>query len=96
MQDKLNEAYRQRALLAVKTAHLAQRLGYEVHRKEPMNGEWGILYIELPEGQMSYHFSDEDAHMIEQFKVDNSDRWNGKYNGRDERFMTTQYNPNTN
>lgn len=89
--DRLNESYRQRALVVVKLAHLAQRLKYEVYRKEPKDGEWGILYIELPEGQVSWHFSDKDAHMIEQFPVDNRDRWNGKYNGRDEQVMLNQF-----
>ena len=89
--DRLNESYRQRALVIVKLAHLAQRLKYEVYRKEPKDGEWGILYIELPESQVSWHFSDKDAHMIEQFPIDNRDRWNGKYNGRDEQVMLNQF-----
>lgn len=87
MEDRLNEVYRQRGLLAVKTAHLAQRLGYKVYRRRLSEVEWEVLYIELPEGQLSYHFSDEDAHMIKQFPVNNEAQWDGKFNGRDEEFM---------
>lgn len=84
---KLNEAYRQRALLAVKTAQMAERLGYEVYCTEPTEEVWAVLYIELPEGQLSHHFSGTDCWMLSQFRCSHESVWDGKYNGRDEKFM---------
>lgn len=89
MQTKLNEAYRQRALATTKLAALAQRLGCEVCRTPRGNAEWTILYIELPEGQISYHYSNKDEWMIDKFPVNNTKEWDGKYSGRDDAFMTS-------
>ena len=84
----IEEAYKARALATVKMAQLAQRLGYTVVRTTGSEEVWPVLYIELPEGQISYHFSWEDRHLIEQFPVNDAHTWDGLYNGRDEAFMT--------
>ena len=92
-EEKLNSVYKERALAVVKMAQLALQLGYVVTRREPSScgKEWGVLYVELPEGQVSWHFSEEDSYMITQFPVDNSAKWDGRFNGRDVEFMTGEY-----
>jgi hypothetical protein len=48
-----DEAYLDRNLCAQAIARMAQKLGYPTGIKE--NGDWPILYVELPTGQVSWH-----------------------------------------
>ena len=48
-----DEAYLDRNLCVQVMARMAQKLGYNVGIKE--NGDWPILYIDLPTGQVSWH-----------------------------------------
>ena len=52
-ESKPDEAYLDRNLCVQVIARMAQKLGYNVGIKE--NGDWPILYIDLPTGQVSWH-----------------------------------------
>ena len=52
-ESKPDEAYLDRNLCVQVMARMAQKLGYNVGVKE--NGDWPILYIDLPTGQVSWH-----------------------------------------
>ena len=53
-----DEAYLDRNLCVQVMARMAQKLGYNVGIRE--NGDWPILYIDLPTGQVSWHISKTD------------------------------------
>lgn len=85
--DKLDEAYRQRGLVVIALGQVASANGFSVVRQERTEENWAVLYIELPKGQVSWHFKPEDEHMIEQFCIDVNKTWDGEFNGRNEQFM---------
>ena len=57
-ESKPDEAYLDRNLCVQVMTRMAQKLGYNVGVKE--NGDWPILYIDLPTGQVSWHISKTD------------------------------------
>ena len=57
-ESKPDEAYLDRNLCVQLMARMAQKLGYNVGVKE--NGDWPILYINLPTGQVSWHIPKAD------------------------------------
>ena len=57
-ESKSSEAYLDRNLCVQVMARMAQKLGYNVGVKE--NGDWPILYINLPTGQVSWHIPKAD------------------------------------
>ena len=57
-ESKPDEAYLDRNLCVQVMARMAQKLGYNVGIRE--NGDWPILYIDLPTGQVSWHISKTD------------------------------------
>jgi len=57
-ESKPDEAYLDRNLCVQVIARMAQKLGYNVGIKE--NGDWPILYIDLPTGQVSWHIPKAD------------------------------------
>lgn len=63
MSDELDQVYRERNELAATLASLVDpRLAWK--GADPDEPGWPVLYIELHEGQVSWHFSPEDAHML--------------------------------
>lgn len=84
-QDKLNEAYRQRAQVVVALALAVQSLGGRVVYKpsDKDSDQWAVLYIEHNGVQVSYHYSEADEHMITRFAKDPHYVWDGTYHGRD-------------
>jgi len=78
-------AYRERDLCVVLIAKLARAKGYRVgigkHSdytdSEPHDKEWSnVLYIDLPCGQVSWHFRDDELVLFEGFP-----RYEGTYDG---------------
>lgn len=64
--DDLDLAYRERNELAVAIAH-----NFEVgswKSVDPNEPDWPVLYLELPCGQVSYHFSPRDAHLLDDIR----------------------------
>lgn len=87
----INKLYTQRAIAVVLFAKMAQRLGYKVgiglDNNEHWESQWrNVLYVEIPEGQFSWHFSPSDFHLIENFPLFNGS-WDGSFNGRDANFV---------
>ena len=52
-ESKPDEAYLDRNLCVQVMARMARQLGYNAGIRE--NGDWPILYIDLPTGQVSWH-----------------------------------------
>jgi hypothetical protein len=65
-----DDAYSQRNKLVVLLAHMAVRLGWKAgigrHEGEPWEADWRtIVFIDLPTGQVSWHFHDSEAPLLE-------------------------------
>jgi hypothetical protein len=85
-QHQLDSVYRERNRLAILVARLTKSLGYMPGRgADPNEGpDWqNMLYIDLPTGQISFHFGLADAHLLEglaQYPIkwdghDNATKW---------------------
>jgi len=57
-ESKPDEAYLDRNLCVQVIASMARQLGYNAGIRE--NGDWPILYIDLPTGQVSWHIPKAD------------------------------------
>ena len=73
-ESKPDEAYLDRNLCVQVMTRMAQKLGYNVGVKE--NGDWPILYIDLPTGQVSWHIP--AAELVRALP-----EYNGKWDGHD-------------
>ncbi|MCF0055533.1 hypothetical protein [Dyadobacter sp. CY356] len=85
--DKLNSVYTERMICVCLLAKLSQRLGYEVVVRPAKEAEWAVIYIQLPEGQLSWHISDHDMHLFESFPISENAQWDGTWNGRNPEFV---------
>lgn len=66
--------YRERAhLLRV----LAQLFGGVISYNDARNPEWAVLYIESPEGQMSWHIAPGDMDLFSHLRVVQDYPWDG-------------------
>lgn len=74
--DDLDLAYRERNELA---AWVARFSGIHAWKGiDPNEPDWPVLYLELPnQGQVSYHYSPRDAHLIENVRIGTFERWDG-------------------
>jgi len=62
MEPEIQTLYRERAQCCALIANLAMRLGYPVGvADDPKEPGWPVLLVRLPTGQVSWHYSDEDA-----------------------------------
>jgi hypothetical protein len=85
---RVNQAYRERAILSAVTSKLALRLSYKsgIKKDETDNSDWNnILYIDLPEGQISYHIAPRDLDIFSDLPEYDS-VWDGTYNSKDVDF----------
>ena len=62
MEPEIERLYRERAQCCALIANLAMRLGYPVGvADDPEESGWPVLLIRLPTGQVSWHYSEDDA-----------------------------------
>lgn len=73
--------YTQRCALAVALARMTLAAGGSAGVEWKDDGEWPALYIDTEAGQISYHISDEDQHLLKGLP-DYNKGWDGKYTGR--------------
>lgn len=72
----MDEIYRQRNELAAALARLFPScIGID-----PEEPDWPVLYIQLPSGQVSYHFSPTDLDLIEDITRSETVVWDGHTN----------------
>jgi hypothetical protein len=88
--NRTNTAYTQRTIAAVAFAHTVLSLGGSagvgLDSREDQPAEWRVvLYIDTTAGQMSWHISPEDQHMLEGLPKYNA-TWDGVYNSADLNF----------
>lgn len=75
--------YRERAHLVAMLARMAQRSGYATARAhtDAASPDWSVIYIDTPEGQMSWHLSPDDLDLFPHVPVvepdDDRVRWDG-------------------
>lgn len=71
--------YKERAQCVVALARIAKGLGYAVGFAEDVERSgWPVLYIELPTGQVSWHFTSGDREEYAADILDNPDiKWDG-------------------
>lgn len=86
-QTKLDQVYTERMVVVSMLTKLAQRLGYPCYigNDEKAFG-WPVVYIELPEGQVSWHIAEHDQHLFDHLELNVDSKWDGKFNGRDAAF----------
>ncbi|ASV42817.1 hypothetical protein [Vibrio phage JSF15] len=80
--ERVNRAYAERALAISFLASAAIAAGWDVWRKKDERMQMWVLYVETPQGQVSWHFDDRDFHLIELVHVAEDREWNGHYFGR--------------
>lgn len=72
----LNSVYRERnELVAALAAHHGGVVGID-----PTEPDWPVVYIELPNGQVSWHFGPDDLDLIEDFPRSSEVVWDGHTN----------------
>lgn len=87
--DRTQNAYSQRANLAVAFAKLAATHGWRVGKgidgNEHKDMQWRqVIYIDLPNGeQVSYHFAPDDLHLLNGIPTYRGE-WDGKWTGTTE------------
>ncbi|AEM62935.1 hypothetical protein phiVC8_p38 [Vibrio phage phiVC8] len=80
--ERVNRAYAERALAISFFASAAIAAGWDVWRKKDEHMGMWVLYVETPQGQVSWHFDDRDLYLIELIHVAEDREWNGQYFGR--------------
>lgn len=75
-------AYRERNQVVVALAHLAQRCGWRVGRMLHVGEDWEpdwrtLLFLDLPTGQVTWHFHDSEAASIACFSLVEGVQWDG-------------------
>lgn len=88
-EEKLNNVYTERMIVVRMLAGLALSKGMNagIGKDDTEQGdEWcNVVYIDLPQGQVSWHIAPRDLHMFEDLPVYKG-KWDGTYNGRDPEF----------
>lgn len=73
-ENNVEEVYEDRNLVVQLAAKLAIQCGYIVWwGVDPKEPDWPVLYIELPEGQLSWHLPKDDIALL----ISNHRRWDG-------------------
>ncbi|YP_053030.1 hypothetical protein VP5_gp36 [Vibrio phage VP5] len=80
--ERVDRAYSERALALSFFTSAAIAAGWDVWRKKDEQMQMWVLYVETPQGQVSWHFDDRDLHLIELVHVAEDREWNGHYFGR--------------
>lgn len=90
MATRTERAYTERAIVVKALCSLAAKLGYaygvgidDIETNEP---EWrNVVYVDLPEGQISWHISPDDWSMFA-LVPEYTGKWDGTFNSRDIEF----------
>jgi hypothetical protein len=85
--EALDEAYTQR-MIVVRMLAIHSGCTYGVGRdaNEDWDDDWrNVVYVDLPEGQVSWHISPRDLHLFEDFPKYEG-MWDGLFNGRNADF----------
>lgn len=84
--DRCNRAYSERAAAAVALARAAIALGWEAGIGTDTSAEsveWSrVLYVDTPNGQVSWHIAPDDQHLLEGLP-EYPGEWNGTYLSRE-------------
>lgn len=85
--DKLNEIYSERMIVVCMLAKMSG-CNYGLGKDDNVDweDEWrNVVYIDLPEGQVSWHIAPQDMHMFDDFPAYQG-KWDGTFNGRSAEF----------
>ena len=85
-QELFDRAYSQRAvvikLLCVTAAKMGYDYGWGINNNETWETEWRrVVYVQLPEGQYSWHIAPQDWHLFERIKKFEG-VWDGSFDGQ--------------
>lgn len=88
--DRLNRAYTERSIASVLLAKSAIALGFKAGVGTDDNVDWEdqwrvVLYVDLPHGQISWHISPEDQHLLDGLPKYEG-KWDGTFNSRSAEF----------
>ena len=86
-QDNLNQAYTERNILASIACKMAIALGFKAGIGKDNNEDWddewrNLIYIELPNGQISYHIAPHDLSVIKDLP-EYDGKWDGTFLSKD-------------
>lgn len=68
------DIYRERAFL---TRHLASVYPSRLSYNDPSEPDWAVLYVQTPEGQLSWHISPDDMDLFGDVVVVSDHKWDG-------------------
>lgn len=88
MTDNLNKPYSER-MMVVRLLAITCGFQYGVGKDDNENwdDEWrNVVYIDLPQGQVSWHIAPHDMHLFEDFPKYEG-KWDGNFNGNDVDFI---------
>lgn len=85
--DRTNRAYSERAACAVALARMAIQAGFQAGVGTDTSAEsveWSrVLYIDTPNGQVSWHIAPADQHLLEGLPLYHGE-WDGTYKSREQ------------
>jgi hypothetical protein len=83
LKEKVNSVYSERNRLAAAFARMALEAGFKAGTGvDPDETKWPVIYVETPNGQVSWHIAESDAAVLD--GLPNYDgQWDGTYRARE-------------
>lgn len=93
LKSKVNAAYTERMQVVLMLAKMSGcKYGVGKDDNESWEDEWrNVVYIDLPQGQVSWHIAPHDMHLFEGFPTYEG-KWDGTFNGRSADFAKSVSN----
>ena len=90
-EEQKNKAYSERNRAVIMFAKIANRLGLRagvgLDDNTSWDDEWGnVVYIDLPEGQVSWHIAPSEVHLLEGLPKYEGE-WDGTYRKNEDNFI---------
>ena len=89
--EQINAAYSERNKAVIILAKLALQFGLNAGKGKDDNEEWddewrNVVYVDLPDGQVSWHISPTELHLISDLPEYNG-KWDGTFKKNDDNFI---------
>ena len=83
LRAKVDAVYSERNRLAAALARMALAAGFKAGKGvDPDETKWPVIYVDTPNGQVSWHIAEADAHVLEGLPQ-YGEQWDGTFKARD-------------